>query len=64
MEVSTIKKEVPAKISLLAPDRVKNIELILGKLRKSNTLIKNSVWECDKKILTLGVVESLLNITP
>lgn len=33
-------------------------------MRKSNTLIKNSVFECDKQVLTLSIVESLLNIIP
>lgn len=30
----------------------------------SNEKIKNALFECDKSILTLNVIESLLNVVP
>ncbi|CAD8086866.1 unnamed protein product [Paramecium sonneborni] len=57
------KKEV-LKITLLSAERTKNIELILGKLRMSNEKIKNALLECDKSILNLNVIESLINVVP
>jgi diaphanous 1 len=34
----------PAKISMLTPERLKSLELILGKLRMSNVTIVESLW--------------------
>ena len=48
----------------MSGERTKNIELILGKLKMSNEKIKNALLECDKSVLKLTVIESLLNIVP
>ncbi|CAD8174618.1 unnamed protein product [Paramecium octaurelia] len=63
MGVSDKKREVQ-KITLLSGERTKNIELILGKLKMSNEKIKNALLECDKSVLNLNVIESLLNVVP
>jgi hypothetical protein len=34
----------PQKISMLTPERLKSIELILGKLKMSNVTVVESLW--------------------
>ena len=43
---------------------MKNVEIILGKLKLSNSAITDALLQIDEKILTLNTVESLLSIIP
>lgn len=52
------------KVTLLGPDRTKNMELILGKLKIPFETIAESLITCDFKILTLTNLESLELIAP
>ncbi|CAD8195705.1 unnamed protein product [Paramecium pentaurelia] len=54
----------PQKISLLQPERQKNMELVLMKLKIAPNLIYEALIKCDEKILTLPTLESLDVITP
>ncbi|CAD8122400.1 unnamed protein product [Paramecium sonneborni] len=54
----------PQKISLIAPERQKNMELVLMKLKLPPNLIYEALIKCDEKILTLPTLESLDVITP
>lgn len=58
------KVEKPAKISLLGPERNKNMELVLGKLRMSNAMLVDSLWRLNEEVLKPSVVESLCNAMP
>ncbi|KRX01878.1 hypothetical protein PPERSA_05717 [Pseudocohnilembus persalinus] len=58
------KPPVPEKVSLLDQDRQKNVEIVLGKLRTSYSLLKNALIISDEKILTRSNLESLKNIIP
>lgn len=49
---------------MLGPERLKNMELILGKLKMSNQLIVDSLYTFDVNVLKPGVVESLCNAMP
>lgn len=61
----TVKVETkPAKISLLGPERTKNLELILGKLKMSNALLVDSLWRINEEVLKPSTVESLCNAMP
>ncbi|CAD8111897.1 unnamed protein product [Paramecium sonneborni] len=52
------------KISLISPERQKNMELVLMKLKLPPNLIFEALIKCDEKILTLPTLESLDVITP
>lgn len=52
------------KISLLPPEKIKNIEIVLGKLKLSNTAISEALISIDEKILSLNNIDSLLGIAP
>lgn len=45
---------VAAKISMLSPDRVKVMEIVLQKLKMSPSLMSNALITIDEKILTLN----------
>lgn len=49
---------------MLSAERTKSIELILGKLKMSNTLIVESLWKCDEEVLKPNIIESLGNAIP
>ena len=57
-------KVIVQKISLLSAERVKNMEIVLGKLKLSNTAITEALFAIDEKVLTLNNVDSLLMIAP
>ncbi len=40
------------------------MEIVLGKLKMSNSIISNALLICDETILTLGNLESLDIISP
>jgi hypothetical protein len=52
------------KVSLLNPDRTKNMELVLGKLRMPFDKVAEALICCDDKVLNLTVLESLELIAP
>ena len=58
----TDQPKIVKKINLFDGDRVKNVELILQKLKLSYPLITKAIFECDDKILTLGNMDSLISI--
>ena len=49
---------------MLPPDKVKNLEIVLGKLKLSNTALVEALFSIDEKILTLNTVENLLGVIP
>lgn len=49
---------------MLGPERTKNMELVLGKLRMPFAAIAEALITCDFKILTLTNLESLEVIAP
>lgn len=58
------KKEEIMKIILLPPEKSKNIEIVLGKLKMDYNVIAQAILKCDDKILTLSTLESLIGIIP
>jgi diaphanous 1 len=52
------------KVNLLGPERSKNFELVLGKLKMGYDKIAEALITCDDKILTLTNLESLEIIAP
>ena len=52
------------KVSLLPAEKNKNMEIVLGKLKLSNSTIKDALNQMDEAVLTINNVESLLNIIP
>lgn len=52
------------KVSLLGPERAKNFELVLGKLKMPYEKIAEALIACDDKILTLTNLDSLEIIAP
>ena len=55
---------VQVKVSLLGPERAKNFELVLGKLKMPYEKIAEALIACDDKILTLTNLDSLEIIAP
>lgn len=49
---------------MLGPERLKNMELILGKLRMSNTQIVESLYKLDEDVLKPAIVDSLIGAMP
>jgi len=49
---------------LIATDRSKNIELVLGKIKIPSTLIMKSLLSIDLNVLTDSAIESLDTIIP
>lgn len=58
------KEEKPQKISLLDPNRSKNVELVLGKLKMPPDIIAKALITFNEGVLTKQMVESLINILP
>ncbi|CAK69687.1 unnamed protein product (macronuclear) [Paramecium tetraurelia] len=54
----------PGKISMLGPERMKNLEIVLGKLKMSNQLIVESLYQLDETVLRPNIVESLITAMP
>ena len=52
------------KTKIIDANRSKNVALILGKIKLSNTSLVNALYECDDRILTLSNIESLLSAIP
>jgi hypothetical protein len=52
------------KVTLIGPERTKNMELVLGKLKMGFNLIAEALITCDPKVLTLTILESLEVIAP
>ncbi|CAD8063926.1 unnamed protein product [Paramecium sonneborni] len=61
---TVIKKVVQTKIQLIATDRCKNIELVLGKIKVPNALIMKSLLSIDLNILNDSAIDSLDTIIP
>lgn len=49
---------------MLGPERQKNLELILGKLKMSNSLIVESLFKMDEDVLKPNIVDSLIGAMP
>lgn len=58
------KKEEINKLSLLPPEKAKNIEIVLGKLKIDFNVLANALLKCDEKVLNLSTLESLIAIIP
>lgn len=54
----------PAKISLLAPERLKNVEMVLSRLKMSFIAVKEALLMVDFAVLTLDKIEMLRNAAP
>ncbi|CAD8167307.1 unnamed protein product [Paramecium octaurelia] len=54
----------PGKITMLGPERMKNLEIVLGKLKMSNQLIVESLYQLDETVLKPNIVESLITAMP
>lgn len=52
------------KVTLLTPEKSKNLEIILQKLKLSYPTIANAVITGDDKVLTLANLESFNIIAP
>ena len=52
------------KISVLVPERSKNVDLVLMKLKLNFAILANSLYTCDDTILTLGNLESIRGVLP
>lgn len=52
------------KISLLPGEKTKNMEIVLGKLKLSHSIIRDALNQMDESVLTINNIESLLNIIP
>ncbi|CAD8057754.1 unnamed protein product [Paramecium primaurelia] len=63
-ENQIVKKVIQTKIQLIATDRSKNIELVLGKIKIPNALIMKSLLSIDLNILTDSAIDSLDTIIP
>ncbi|CAD8067857.1 unnamed protein product [Paramecium sonneborni] len=63
-ENTVIKKVVQTKIQLIATDRSKNIELVLGKIKIPNALIMKSLLSIDLNILNDSAIDSLDTVIP
>jgi hypothetical protein len=55
---------VNRKISLLPPDRSKNIELVLNRLKMSATQLKHALFHIDFKVITSEKQDMLINAAP
>ena len=58
------KTTVEKKITLLNADRVKNIEMILMKLRMPFNVLKEALFSINEEILNPNSVETLINAVP
>jgi hypothetical protein len=58
-EAKAAQPKVPAKISFLTKERSQNIEIVLGKLKLSNSAIVEALLSCDATILTESTLVSL-----
>ena len=63
-EKETRKKEEIYKISLLPPEKSKNIEIVLGKLKLDLENLAHALLNCDEKVLNLNTLESLIAVIP
>jgi len=52
------------KVSLLPAEKTKNMEIVLGKLKMSNSKVKDALNQMDDTVLTINNIESLINIVP
>jgi diaphanous 1 len=52
------------KISLLRQERSRNVELILSRIKLSNSVIVESLFSCNPEILSSEKVEALINCLP
>lgn len=55
---------IVVKESNLRPERAKNVELVLCRLKASHAAIMNGLWSLDDSILTSETVDALTNILP
>ena len=58
-EAKASQPKVPAKISFLTKERSQNIEIVLGKLKLSNSAIVEALLSCDTSILNESTLVSL-----
>ena len=52
------------KVSVLVPERSKNVDLVLMKLKLNFAILANALYTCDDTILTLGNLESIRGVLP
>ena len=58
------KSAIPAKISLLAPNRAQNISIVLSKLKMSPATIVDALLAVNEDVLNLNMVNCLLDAIP
>lgn len=58
------KTEGIVRVTLLGPERAKNMEMVLMKLKLPYSELARALLECDEKVLTLPNLESLDVICP
>lgn len=58
------KSAIPAKISLLAPNRAQNISIVLSKLKMSPATIVDALLAVNEEVLNLNMVNCLLDAIP
>ena len=56
--------KIPTKISLIAPGRAQNINIVLSKLKMSPCLIAEAILTLNEELLNLNVVNCLLDAIP
>jgi hypothetical protein len=52
------------KESNLRPERAKNVELVLCRLKASHAAIMNGLWSLDEAVLPSETVDALINVLP
>ena len=52
------------KISIMVPERSKNVDLVLMKLKLSFVILAQSLYTCDEAILSIGTLESMKGVLP
>lgn len=58
------KSAIPAKVSLLAPNRAQNINIVLSKLKMSPATIVDALLAVNEEVLNLNMVNCLLDAIP
>lgn len=59
-----VTSKIPSKISLLAPNRSQNFNIILSKLKMSPSLIAEVILSLNEELLHLNMVNCLLDAIP
>lgn len=58
------KKEENVKVSLLPPEKSKNLEIVLGKLKLDFEVFRQALLSCEENSLSLNTLEALTSVIP